>query len=127
VGHATRTSVTTRSRFGRGARHRSIRLREPPASGALRLPALHHMTTRAFVRQIGRGLRRIFRNESNDLSILNRDICQEKTDIVDADVCVIASQRDRAKSRVPVTSSQSNSARSRTHRGFEIFFVDGGA
>jgi hypothetical protein len=40
---------------------------------------------------------------------------------------VIASQRDRAKSRVPVTSSQSNSARSRTHRGFEIFFVDGGA
>ncbi|MFZ3336234.1 MAG: hypothetical protein WA199_09825, partial [Xanthobacteraceae bacterium] len=34
-------NVTTRSRFGRGARHRTIRLREPPASGALRLPALH--------------------------------------------------------------------------------------
>src|SRR5208283_1540885 len=42
VGHATRTDVATRPRFGRGARHRSIRLREPPASGALRLPALHH-------------------------------------------------------------------------------------
>jgi len=42
VGHATRTDVATRSRFGRGARHRTIRLREPPASGALRLPALHH-------------------------------------------------------------------------------------
>jgi hypothetical protein len=42
VGHATRTDVTTRPRFGRGARHRTIRLREPPASGALRLPALHH-------------------------------------------------------------------------------------
>ncbi|MGD0025962.1 MAG: hypothetical protein ABSC37_15320, partial [Xanthobacteraceae bacterium] len=40
-GHATRTDVTTRSRFGRGARHRTIRLREPPASGARRLPALH--------------------------------------------------------------------------------------
>ncbi len=42
VGHATRTDVATRPRFGRGARHRTIRLREPPASGALRLPALHH-------------------------------------------------------------------------------------
>src|SRR4029077_15108764 len=42
VGHATRTDVATRSRFGRGARHRTIRLREPPASGAVRLPALHH-------------------------------------------------------------------------------------
>ena len=42
MGHATRTDVATRSRFGRGARHRTIRLREPPASGALRLPALHH-------------------------------------------------------------------------------------
>src|ERR1700729_1246778 len=41
VGHATRTDVATRPRFGRGARHRTIRLREPPASGALRLPALH--------------------------------------------------------------------------------------
>ena len=34
-------------RFGRGARHRTIPLREPPASGALRLPALH----RGFVAQ----------------------------------------------------------------------------
>jgi hypothetical protein len=42
VGHATRTDVATRPRFGRGARHRTIRLREPSASGALRLPALHH-------------------------------------------------------------------------------------
>src|ERR1700676_1355349 len=42
VGHATRTDVATHPRFGRGARHRTIRLREPPASGALRLPALHH-------------------------------------------------------------------------------------
>ena len=42
MGHATRTDVATRPRFGRGARHRTIRLREPPASGALRLPALHH-------------------------------------------------------------------------------------
>jgi hypothetical protein len=42
VGHATRTDVATRPRFGRGARHRTIRLREPPALGALRLPALHH-------------------------------------------------------------------------------------
>src|SRR6202043_4207493 len=42
VGHATRTDVAPRPRFGRGARHRTIRLREPPASGALRLPALHH-------------------------------------------------------------------------------------
>src|SRR5580704_1270503 len=42
VGHATRTDVATRPRFGRGARHRTFRLREPPASGALRLPALHH-------------------------------------------------------------------------------------
>jgi hypothetical protein len=42
VGHATRTDVATRPRFGRGARHKMIRLREPPASGALRLPALHH-------------------------------------------------------------------------------------
>src|SRR5580700_5535818 len=42
VGHATRTDVATRPRSGRGARHRTIRLREPPASGALRLPALHH-------------------------------------------------------------------------------------
>ena len=41
MGRATRTDVTTRSRFGRGARHRTIRLREPPASGARRLPALH--------------------------------------------------------------------------------------
>ncbi len=41
VGRATRANVATRSRFGRGARHRTIRLREPPASGALRLPALH--------------------------------------------------------------------------------------
>ena len=41
MGHATRANVTTRSRFGRGARHRTIRLREPPASGAPRLPALH--------------------------------------------------------------------------------------
>ncbi len=41
VGRATRTDVTTRSRFGRGARHRTIRLRGPPASGARRLPALH--------------------------------------------------------------------------------------
>src|SRR5271169_5092045 len=41
VGHATRANVATRSRFGRGARHRTIRLREPPASGARRLPALH--------------------------------------------------------------------------------------
>ncbi len=40
-GRATRANVATRSRFGRGARHRTIRLREPPASGALRLPALH--------------------------------------------------------------------------------------
>jgi hypothetical protein len=43
VGHATRTDVATRPRFGRGARHRTIRLREPTASGALRLPALHHL------------------------------------------------------------------------------------
>ena len=42
MGHATRTDVAIRPRFGRGARHRTIRLREPPASGALRLPALHH-------------------------------------------------------------------------------------
>jgi hypothetical protein len=42
MGHATRTDVATRPRFGRGARQRTIRLREPPASGALRLPALHH-------------------------------------------------------------------------------------
>ena len=42
MGHATQTDVATRPRFGRGARHRTIRLREPPASGALRLPALHH-------------------------------------------------------------------------------------
>ena len=42
VGHATRTDVATRPRFGRGARRRMIRLRGPPASGALRLPALHH-------------------------------------------------------------------------------------
>jgi hypothetical protein len=48
VGHATRTSVTTRSRFGRGARHRSARLREPPASGALRLPALHRQEYESF-------------------------------------------------------------------------------
>jgi hypothetical protein len=48
VGHATRTSVTTRSRFGRGARHRSIRSREPPASGALRLPALHRHEYESF-------------------------------------------------------------------------------
>jgi len=41
VGRATRTDVATRSRFGRGARHRTIRLRGPPASGARRLPALH--------------------------------------------------------------------------------------
>ena len=41
VGRATRTDVTTRSRFGRGARHRTLRLRGPPASGARRLPALH--------------------------------------------------------------------------------------
>ena len=41
VGRATRTDVTTRSRLGRGARHRTIRLRGPPASGARRLPALH--------------------------------------------------------------------------------------
>jgi hypothetical protein len=41
VGHATRTDVAARSRFGRGARHRTIRLRVPPASGARRLPALH--------------------------------------------------------------------------------------
>jgi hypothetical protein len=40
-GHATRTNVTTRTRFGRGARHRTIRLLEPSASGAQRLPALH--------------------------------------------------------------------------------------
>src|ERR1700691_379609 len=40
-GPATRTDVAPRSRFGRGARHRTIRLREPPASGARRLPALH--------------------------------------------------------------------------------------
>src|SRR6202035_5550272 len=33
VGHATRSDVATRPRFGRGARHRTIRLREPPASG----------------------------------------------------------------------------------------------
>jgi hypothetical protein len=48
VGHATRTSVTTRSRFGRGARHRLARLREPPASGALRLPALHRQQYESF-------------------------------------------------------------------------------
>ncbi len=41
LGHATRANVATRSRFGRGARHSTIRLREPPASGARRLPALH--------------------------------------------------------------------------------------
>jgi hypothetical protein len=40
-GRATQANVATRSRFGRGARHRTIPLREPPASGALRLPALH--------------------------------------------------------------------------------------
>ena len=41
MGRATRANVTIRSRFGRGARHRTIRLRGPPASGARRLPALH--------------------------------------------------------------------------------------
>ena len=66
VGHATRTSVTTRSRFGRGARHRSIRLREPPASGALRLPALHRHEYESFrLFRVRRGLRRIFKNESS--------------------------------------------------------------
>jgi hypothetical protein len=70
VGHATRTSVTTRSRFGRGARHRSIRLREPPASGALASRRSTDNNTKAFVRQIGRGRRRIFKSESNKPSYL---------------------------------------------------------
>ena len=47
VNRATRANVTTRSRFGRGARHRTIPLREPPASGALRLPALHRSSRRS--------------------------------------------------------------------------------
>jgi hypothetical protein len=45
-------------------------------------------TTTAFVRQIGRGLRRIIKNKSNQASILKRDKCQSKSDVSSAAIQV---------------------------------------
>ena len=77
VGRATRANVTTRSRFGRGARHRTIPLREPPASGALRLPALHRSSRRSSNHRPD-GARNA-RDDSKYYRI--GDICQGKGDI----------------------------------------------